>query len=304
MLGKSFTPAALAAVSGVTVDGLRDPLGVLVRREVLTVTSDPRSPERGQYEFVQDLLRKVAYETLSRHDRKAKHLAVAAYLQSEGENDEDDVVEVIASHYVDALRSDPDAADAPQTRGRARDMLVRAGDRAVMLAAPAEALRYFTQALDFTDDVLGRAKLDERAGQAAAIAGRFPETRAHMDRAIAAFESQGQVHAAARVSARLAEVDFYEDSLTAAITRMQAALAVLSSDPVDADIAEVSRSAGAPAVLRRPVDRGAAAPGDRAWPPRSGWPCRRRWPRRSTPRAWCCLQPDARPSRTPCWRRR
>src|SRR6478735_7877636 len=240
VLGKSFTPAALAAVSGVTVDGLRDPLGVLVRREVLTVTSDPRSPERGQYEFVQDLLRKVAYETLSRHDRKAKHLAVAAYLQSEGENDEDDVVEVIASHYVDALRSDPDAADAPQTRGRARDMLVRAGDRAVMLAAPAEALRYFTQALDFTDDVLGRAKLDERAGQAAAIAGRFPETRAHMDRAIAAFESQGQVHAAARVSARLAEVDFYEDSLTAAITRMQAALDVLSSDPVDADIAEVT----------------------------------------------------------------
>ena len=240
VLGKSFTPAALAAVSGVPVDGLRDPLGVLVRREVLTVTSDPRSPERGQYEFVQDLLRKVAYETLSRHDRKAKHLAVAAYLQSEGENDEDDVVEVIASHYVDALRSDPDAADAPQTRGRARDMLVRAGDRAVMLAAPAEALRYFTQALDFTDDVLGRARLDERAGQAAAIAGRFPETRAHMDRAIAAFESQGQVHAAARVSARLAEVDFYEDSLTAAITRMQAALEVLSSDPVDADIAEVT----------------------------------------------------------------
>jgi tetratricopeptide (TPR) repeat protein len=165
---------------------------------------------------------------------------VAAYLQSEAENDEDGVVEVIASHYVDALRSDPDAADAPQTRGRARDMLVRAGDRAVMLAAPAEALRYFTQALDFTDDVLGRAKLDERAGQAAAIAGRFPETRAHMDRAIAAFESQGQVHAAARVSARLAEVDFYEDSLTAAITRMQAALDVLSSDPVDADIAEVT----------------------------------------------------------------
>ena len=80
-------------------------------------------------------------------------LAVAAYLQSEGENDEDDVVELIASHYVDALRSDPDAADAPQTRGRARDMLVRAGDRAVMLAAPAEALRYFTQALDFTDTV-------------------------------------------------------------------------------------------------------------------------------------------------------
>jgi tetratricopeptide (TPR) repeat protein len=240
VLGKSFTPAALAAVSGVTVDGLRDPLGVLVRREVLTVTSDPRSPERGQYEFVQDLLRKVAYETLSRHDRKAKHLAVAAYLQSEGEGDEDDVVEVIASHYVDALRSDPDAEDASQTRGRARDMLIRAGDRAVMLAAPAEVAALLQPGAGLHRRRPGQGRLEERAGHAAVTAGRFPETRAHLNRAIAAYRSEGQVHAAARVSARLAEVDFYEGSLTAAIERMQSALQVLSSDPVDADIAEVS----------------------------------------------------------------
>ena len=42
--------------------------------------SDPRSPERGQYGFVQALIQRVAYETLSRRDRKAKHLAAAAYL--------------------------------------------------------------------------------------------------------------------------------------------------------------------------------------------------------------------------------
>ena len=58
MLGKSFTPEALAAVSGEPLAPLADSLAVLVRREILTVTSDPRSPERGQYEFVQDLLRR------------------------------------------------------------------------------------------------------------------------------------------------------------------------------------------------------------------------------------------------------
>ena len=43
----------------------------LVRREVLGLQSDPRSPEQGQYTFLQDLLRHVAYETLSKRERRA-----------------------------------------------------------------------------------------------------------------------------------------------------------------------------------------------------------------------------------------
>ena len=38
----------------------------LVRKEVLTLQADPRSPERGQFGFLQDLLKRVAYETLSK----------------------------------------------------------------------------------------------------------------------------------------------------------------------------------------------------------------------------------------------
>ena len=244
VLGKSFTPEALAAVSGESVAPLADLLANLVRREILTVTSDPRSPERGQYEFVQDLLQKVAYDTLSRHDRRAKHLAVAAHLESDQVVDDHDVVELIAAHYIEALHAVPDAPDAPQTRARAREMLLRAGDRAAGLAAPAESLRYFTQALELTDDALGRARLEERAGSAAATSGRAVEGRAHLNRALALYEAEGQAHAAARVSAELAEVDFYEGSLRAAIARMEAALEVLSSEEPDADIAEVSAQLG------------------------------------------------------------
>ncbi len=260
VLGKSFTPEALAAVSGEPLAALADPLAVLVRREILTVTSDPRSPERGQYEFVQDLLQKVAYDTLSRHDRRAKHLAVAAHLESDQAVDDDDVVELIAAHYIEALHAVPDAPDAAQTRARAREMLLRAGDRAAGLAAPVESLRYFTLALELTDDALGRARLEERAGAAASTAGRAGEARAHLDRAIAAYEAEGQAHAAARVSAELAEVDFY---------RGQPA----GGDRPDAGGAggAVHRAAGRrhrrglgaagpAAVLRRPRRRGAAAP--------------------------------------------
>ena len=41
-------------------------LASLVRKEVIAFRSDPLSPERGQYGFLQDLVQVVAYETLSR----------------------------------------------------------------------------------------------------------------------------------------------------------------------------------------------------------------------------------------------
>ena len=85
----------------------------LVRKEVLGVQADPRSPEHGQYGFLQDLVRHVAYETLSHRDRKARHLA-AARLLAEGLGEEE-VAEVVASHYLDAYRI------GPRRRRRGRD---------------------------------------------------------------------------------------------------------------------------------------------------------------------------------------
>ena len=74
-------------------------LAGLVRKEVLGVQSDPRSPERGQYGFLQDLVRHVAYETLSKRERKSRHLAAAEHLHSVFA-DQDEIAEVLASHYL------------------------------------------------------------------------------------------------------------------------------------------------------------------------------------------------------------
>ena len=85
VLGQSFTPAALASVSGVAEAELEPRLRALVQRELLTpATTDPRSPERGQYAFVQALIREVAYGTLAKADRKAKHLAAARFFEGAG----------------------------------------------------------------------------------------------------------------------------------------------------------------------------------------------------------------------------
>ncbi len=69
VLGSTFPAEALIAVSGQDESVVRAALAELVRREVLTVSAEPLSPERGSYGFSQQMLRQVAYDTLSRRDR-------------------------------------------------------------------------------------------------------------------------------------------------------------------------------------------------------------------------------------------
>src|SRR5262249_39293613 len=133
-------------LSGADEETAEPLLGGLVRKEVLALEQDPRSPERGQYGFLQALVQRVAYETLSRHDRKAKHLRAAEYLATEAGIEPDEIAEVIAAHYLDAFRADENAADADEIQSSALEWLKRAGERAASLAATQDARRAFDQA--------------------------------------------------------------------------------------------------------------------------------------------------------------
>ena len=119
MLGKTFTKQGLAAVSGVVEAELEPLLGGLLGKEIISVQADPRSPERGQYSFLQDIVKRVAYETISRRERKAKHLAVAEFLASAWSVEEDEIIEVVAAHYLDAYHAAPDDHDAGALRSKA-----------------------------------------------------------------------------------------------------------------------------------------------------------------------------------------
>ena len=70
-----------------------------VDSELLDQEVDPRSPERGQYAFVQALIREVAYGTLAKRDRRSRHLAAARYFESLGE---DELAGALAAHYLAA----------------------------------------------------------------------------------------------------------------------------------------------------------------------------------------------------------
>src|SRR5207249_3833172 len=197
-----------------------------------------------QYGFLQDLVKKVAYDTLSKKDRKAKHLAAAAFIQEAWTGEEDEIVEVVASHFLEAYRAAPEAADASEIKGRSADMLARAGERAASLAASGEAQRYFEQAGELTDDPLVRAGLLERAGQMAWAAGRPEAATGMFEKAIALYEGNDQGHAAARVSARLGEVTWTEGHIEHAVRRMEESFDVLSTHSPDGDLAWLAAQLG------------------------------------------------------------
>jgi predicted ATPase/class 3 adenylate cyclase len=243
VLGKTFTKQGLAALTGTPEAELEPILAGLLRKEILSVQADPRSPERGQYAFLQDIVKRVAYDTLSLRDRKVKHLAAAEFLLATS-GEEDEFVEVVAAHYVDALESAPDADDAQQIRERAREMLVRAAERAGSLAAHAEAQRSFERAAELADDPALEADLFERAGMMARVGARGEDANRCFERAIALFEEAGATHPAARVEARLSEVMWDLGRIEDGIARMDRSFSLLSDEEPDADLAMLAAQVG------------------------------------------------------------
>jgi tetratricopeptide (TPR) repeat protein len=156
----------------------------------------------------------------------------------------EEIVEVLAAHYLEAWRAIPDAANANELKGKAREMLFRAGERAASLAASEEAQRYFEQAAELADQPLERAGLLERAGEMAWVGGRSEAAAARFGEAIALFESQSRTHPAARVSARLAEVQWQGRRLELALERMEAAFGVLWAEEADEDLATLAAELG------------------------------------------------------------
>jgi tetratricopeptide (TPR) repeat protein len=234
VLGKTFTRSALAALTAIAESELETLLGGLVRKEVLGLQSDPRSPEHGQYGFLQDLLRQVAYDTLPKRERRAKHLAAAEHLSKTLA--EEEVAEVVASHLVEAYRLSPDEPDADALRARAQDALVRAGERAASLGASTEAQRYFEQAADLAASPGEEAPVLLRAGEMALAAGAFEQAGELLERALEGFEQVGETHAAARVSSWLGLVDQNLGRTEQGIARMERAYEVIADDEPDADL--------------------------------------------------------------------
>jgi class 3 adenylate cyclase/tetratricopeptide (TPR) repeat protein len=256
VLGKTFGSTLLARVAGRSEEEVEALLTSLVRKEVLSLQADPRSPEHGQYGFLQDLVRRVAYETLARRDRKARHLAAADQIAAA--LGEEDVPEVVASHLVSALEAAPDAGDADAIRQRAGHTYVLAGERAERLAASGEAHRFYEQAAELTAETAQRAELVDRAGRMAWVAGRKEDARDMLNVARSAYDVLGDEVARVFVDSKLAEIDFNDGRVPEAVARLAPAVETIERVGTPADIAATVAQFGRFLVFARDYERAGA----------------------------------------------
>ena len=201
VLGQTFTLEALAAMSGETAAALEPRLDLLVRREILTVETDPRAPTRGQHAFVQALVREVAYGTLAKRDRRARHLAAARYLESLGD---DELAGVVASHFMAAYRAAPDGPAGEAVAAQARVSLLATADRAESLGALGQAVDALSSALEVTHESRDHARLQERIGWLQVLGSHYEEGQKNLSAAVEAFEAFGdQISVLRAVSRRV-----------------------------------------------------------------------------------------------------
>ncbi len=219
VLGQSFTLSALAAVSSRPEQEVEARLQALVRRELLRVEADPRSPGAGQYVFVQALIREVAYNTLAKRDRKVRHLAAARFFESLGS---DELAGALAGHYLAAFQSTSGDDEAEALAAQARIALRAAAERAVGLGSFGQAVAFLDQARAVTDDEAELAGLLERTGEAAGVAGLNDIAEDRLRQAVELRRGLGNPDATAGAIALLG-------SLLVTVLRLDAGLALLNA---------------------------------------------------------------------------
>jgi class 3 adenylate cyclase/tetratricopeptide (TPR) repeat protein len=220
VLGQVFTAETLAVVTGTPEAELEPRLAGLARRELLEIEADPKSPERGQYRFVQALIQEVAYSTLALRDRRTRHLAVARHYESLGD---EELAGALASHYVAAHEASSEGAEADAVAAQARIALRAAADRAATLGAHAQAVSHLDRALALTADATERAELLERAARSAHFAGSA-EAERYVREAIDARRDSGDLDGMDRTTALLGEILIDRYELDDAIAVLEAAL--------------------------------------------------------------------------------
>ncbi len=205
VFGESFPRATAVALSEIEEARVDEVLASLVHNGVFAIRSDPLSPERGQYTFSEGILRTVAYEMISKRERRPRHLAAAEHLSSSFPKDSDEVAELIATHLLAAYRAGPDEP----LRRRTLTALRASSRRAATVGAPEAAEQVLRTAFDLAGDS-ERVDLIVAAAEMAVQAGRH-------EAALELYEEAREAHIAA---GRPAEAERLEGPISLALGRL------------------------------------------------------------------------------------
>jgi class 3 adenylate cyclase len=237
VLGHRFRPEALLSVAGTEANEARERIDALTRRELLAVDEDLNSPRRGELSFVQELVRELAYRTLSRSDRRALHLAAARYLESLAD---EGVAEPLAGHLVASHALTTDEREALRLARRAVAALRAAARDAIRLHVPDRALGHLEGALRLAHGSEQTIALLDEAAEAARAAGRLDVSESHLRELIARHGSSRDRSSVARTRARLASVLLSGQRNEPALAELESAMRAirhLDADPSRVELA-------------------------------------------------------------------
>jgi len=146
VIGRTFLYRILDAIAR-EIRGLDEDLLILQREEMIRQRA--RVPEL-EYIFKHHLIQEAAYNGLLRSERRLLHRQIAEALERLFPNRLEEQLGLVAYHWEQA-----------RERQRAIEYLRRAGEQAAAQFANAEAVGYFSRALDLTprEDLVGRYEL-------------------------------------------------------------------------------------------------------------------------------------------------
>jgi class 3 adenylate cyclase/tetratricopeptide (TPR) repeat protein len=131
--------------------------GEVLRRLRVKELVVPRQPSAlagaAEFGFRHVLIRDVAYDSLPKRDRAAKHLDVARWAEETLADRQEEMVELLAAHYLAALRYEeefagPDPDRLRELRGKTYTYARRAGARADDVYNKEQAARWFRVAVE------------------------------------------------------------------------------------------------------------------------------------------------------------
>jgi predicted ATPase/class 3 adenylate cyclase len=201
VIGKVFWASAVAEMGGLDEAGVQLALHELARKELVRPGRTSSMEGESEYSFWHLLVRDVAYAQIPRAQRSRRHRAAAEWIERKAGERVEDLAEVLAHHYVQALEL-ADAAgstvEVEELKAPARRFLALAGERALGLdTAQAEARLARALELEAEDDV-ERAHLLARWAEAVAQAGRVLEAGEAIDEALRVLRNCDEPEATAR----------------------------------------------------------------------------------------------------------
>ncbi|MDX6427237.1 MAG: hypothetical protein QOD52_2642 [Gaiellaceae bacterium] len=201
VVGKVFWSGALAAMGDRPLDEVEQALHELLRKELVRPSRTSTMEGEAEYAFWHALVRDVAYGQTARSDRARRHRSAAGWLEEKAGERVEDLAEVLAHHYLQALELTEAAGNgnaAGELAVSARRYLALAGERALGLdTARAEELLRQALALCGEDDS-ERPELMTRYASALLQRGSVREAAETLDRALELLRAAGNPEATAR----------------------------------------------------------------------------------------------------------